>query len=478
MAESISLTAVGLEKDTAYSDGMNRMWPDVVTAVKINAADMRISSVTCFPTININGTDFTFSQTTVPSYLAGFAQIYTNQRMHIFLKREAGQDASNNANFYPVDYPGISEGHERQKIQGGKFEVKNFGFSIRRKAMLKEFSYKADHATMVFKDEEYYVWDSAVIKVGNQYHLFYSRWKKELGFGWNWLYNSQIAHAVSSTPVGPYKFRNVVFERRGKKYFDGMNTHNTCIKYYGGKFYLYYMGTTYDGDENKDNVPSYPDEPLDVWDNKRIGLAIADDINGEFKRLDAPILLPREKLYWDCTVTTNPSVAILPNGKTYMAYKSRSERGGTLQIGIAVADKPDGEFKRLTENPILGFSDENKHVEDPFLWYDDKRKKFCMLAKDDSKNNSEGITGEWGAGFYAESDDCIHFELPEEPKVYSRTLEWADGRKSVQCNLERPSLLFDDNGEPVYLYCASGDGDSPYAFNGATYIVAIKLKRK
>ena len=101
-----------------------------------------------------------------------------------------------------------------------------------------------------------------------------------------------------------------------------------------------------------------------------------------------------------------------------------------------------------------------------------------MLAKDDSKNGDCGITGEWGAGFYAESDDCIHFEISENPKVYSRTLEWADGRKTTQCNLERPSILFDENGEPIYLFCASGNGDSPYTFKGSTYVVGIKLERK
>ncbi|MDY2901691.1 MAG: hypothetical protein SOT09_06715 [Candidatus Borkfalkiaceae bacterium] len=65
------------------------------------------------------------------------------------------------------------------------------------------------------------------------------------------------------------------------------------------------------------------------------------------------------------------------------------------------ADSPGGKFERLTENPILEFEDTNKHMEDPFLWYDESRKKFCMLAKDDSKNGDCGITGEWSAGFYA-----------------------------------------------------------------------------
>ena len=113
-AGSISITAVGLGEDTLYKDNLNRIWLDVVISedVKINDADMRTSSGTCFPKININGTDFVFSQTTIPSYLASFAQVYTNDRMHILLKRDPGRGASGNASFYPADYPGIPEGRD------------------------------------------------------------------------------------------------------------------------------------------------------------------------------------------------------------------------------------------------------------------------------------------------------------------------------------------------------------------------------
>jgi hypothetical protein len=190
----------------------------------------------------------------------------------------------------------------------------------------------------------------------------------------------------------------------------------------------------------------------ETWNNKRIGLAVADDIYGEFVRKDKPILEPRDCSYWDCTITTNPMVTIMPNGKTYMIYKSRRAFAKPLQLGIAVADSPDGEFKRISDNPIFGFESDDFHIEDPYIWYDFKRKKFCLIAKDDVKNGSCGVTGEWGSGFYAESDDCIDFEIPENPTVYTRTVTWADGRKTIQPNLERPSLLLDENGEPTHIF--------------------------
>ena len=343
--------------------------------------------------------------------------------------------------------------------------------------MKNDFGYKAGKAVKALELDGYYVWDCSVIKSGGKYHMFSSRWKEEYGFGWNWLFNSEIIHSVSDTPEGPYEFKNVVLPRRGRQYFDGINTHNTCIKEYNGKFYLYYMGTTYGGDiPTSPNVKeNYCDE---CWNKKRIGLAVADDINGEFVRRDTPILEPRDCSHWDCTVTTNPSVTILSDGKTYMIYKSRCAYAKPLKLGIAVADKPDGEFKRLSDDPILDFKDEDKHIEDPFLWYDEKKKKFCLITKDDVKNGSFGVTGEWGAGFYAESDDCMDFTIGDDPKVYSRQVTWVDGRETLQCNLERPALLFNEQGEPTHIFCASGTGKNPYAFEGKTYILCIKLEKK
>ena len=104
--------------------------------------------------------------------------------------------------------------------------------------MKNDFGYKAGKVTKAMEHEGYYVWDCSVIKAEGKYHMFSSRWKEEYGFGWNWVFNSEIAHFVADKPEGPYEFLRVVLPRRGREYFDGMNTHNTCIKYYNGKYYL------------------------------------------------------------------------------------------------------------------------------------------------------------------------------------------------------------------------------------------------
>lgn len=340
---------------------------------------------------------------------------------------------------------------------------------------MKNFPYKPDNAVIAMEQDGYYVWDCSVIYAEGKYHMFSSHWEQELGFGYNWIFNSRIAHFVADAPQGPYRFLREVLPRRGRQYFDGMSTHNTCVRYHNGKYYLYYMGTTYGGPIPQ-NENTGAERSLEVWNRKRIGVAVADSIYGEFVRQDTPLLEPRDCSFWDCTVTTNPTVAILPSGKTYMVYKSRSYAGATLKLGIAVAQQPDGPFQRLVDDPILQFDDPDVHVEDPFLWYDARKEKFCILAKDDSKNGNYGITGEWGSGFYAESDDCIHFHIPEEAKVYSRKVRWQNGTRSQQGNLERPWILFDEQGEPLYLFCASGNGANPYSFEGKTFIIAQDLR--
>lgn len=41
----------------------------------------------------------------------------------------------------------------------------------------------------------------------------------------------------------------------------------------------------------------------------------------------------------------------------------------------------------------------------------------------------------------AHSDDGIHWTVDKDPKAYSRTVEWEDGKVEMQGQLERPFLL-------------------------------------
>ncbi len=65
---------------------------------------------------------------------------------------------------------------------------------------------KPIYANRVFQ-HGYHCWDPSVIKVGDTYHLFYSRWKMVEGQVNNlahWMTTSEIVHATSSKLLGPY----------------------------------------------------------------------------------------------------------------------------------------------------------------------------------------------------------------------------------------------------------------------------------
>lgn len=322
----------------------------------------------------------------------------------------------------------------------------------------------------------YHVWCASAIKgEDGKYHLFASCWEEKYGFGSNWLLRSKIAHAISETPEGPYLFHSFVFEERSHQYFDARNQHNPAIKYYDGTYYLYYFGTTFGGDIPSENGDIPKKRFTEIWNKKRIGVATSKSVYGPWKQLDEPLLEPRDCRYWDCTCTTNPSVAILPSGKTYMIYKSRSSCESPLQLGVVVANKPDGKFERISDDPIFQFENPYWFVEDPFLWYE--KDHFCLLMKDDYRDDSGGITGEWGSGIYAESKDCIHWQIAKAPKAYTRVLTWDDGSVTTQCHLERANLLFED-GKPTHLFAATANGVEPWLFDGPSFNVCIPLKLK
>ncbi len=99
------------------------------------------------------------------------------------------------------------------------------------------------------------------------------------------------------------------------------------------------------------------------------------------------------------------------------------------------------------------------HVEDPYIWWAGDH--YEMIAKDQSGK----LTEEYQAGIHATSKNGVDWQISHPPKAYSRTITWDDGTTANLGSFERPQLLI-ENGKPVCLYCATGDG--PGGFNNAT----------
>jgi hypothetical protein len=171
-------------------------------------------------------------------------------------------------------------------------------------------------ATAKFSDPEYNIWCGSAVKGDDgKYHMFYSRWPRKLGH-YAWVTHSEVAHAVSDSPFGPWTHRDVTLPPRGTNYWDGSCTHNPTVLRIGKKFYLYYMGNYGDGVVRL---------PLN-WEHRnhqRIGVAVADSPDGPWQRFDKPVLdISSDTNAPDALVVTNPSVTERPGGGVLMIYKA------------------------------------------------------------------------------------------------------------------------------------------------------------
>lgn len=318
--------------------------------------------------------------------------------------------------------------------------------------------------TPAFESEGYWVWGSSVVKgEDGKYHMFVSRFPKSLPFHPGWMIASEIVHATSDTPEGPYKFSDIALPARGAQYWDGRSTHNPRILKYKNKYYLIYMGSTHPFAN-----PTYEQLTLDSpWctigrSNKRIGLAVADSPYGPWKRFDEPILKTKPNTFYSFLVS-NPSPIIQEDGSVMMIFKGRTYIGDNkfsdMALGMAYAPSIEGPYKVLNaDQPIFQVNGQGE-AEDPFLWKDNKG--YHAIFKD----HVSKFTGEQGGGVMAHSKDGIRWTVDKDPKAYSRTVEWEDGKVEMQGQLERPFLLF-ENGKATYAFFATMNG--PGGFENAT----------
>ncbi|WOO39771.1 glycoside hydrolase family protein [Rubellicoccus peritrichatus] len=323
----------------------------------------------------------------------------------------------------------------------------------------------------------YHVWCGAVIEAEDgKFHLFASRWKKDYPFT-AWVTNSEIIRAVASSPDEPFHFEEVVLGQREEFYWDARSVHNpVIIKNPKGGYLLYYSGTTFKGDLN--TVPpkgkKHYKQWLEAWNQQTIGVATAPAITGPWLRRDKPLLSPRPGK-WDAIITTNPSVTYDPKLGWVMLYKSIEKPyvGDSLpapfRFGICRSDNPEGPFTRLQDGPLFsGIMDAD--LEDPFIWHNGECLE--MLAKD----MNGAIAGVPRAGIRSWSHDGIHWEFPNDPCFYKRSLNWDDGSRSEQDFLERVWLLCKE-GKPSHLYFATGNSGEGYFDIQDSSNIAVQLKR-
>ena len=313
-----------------------------------------------------------------------------------------------------------------------------------------------------FRMKDYIVWGGSVTQGDDgRFYMFASRWPKSVTMR-NWVVNSEVVLASADKAEGPYKFEQVVLPPRGPEFWDGMMTHNPSIQRHNGKYILFYIGTTYDFEMPEEKVSR--DIYEKVWNGKRIGVAVADSPFGPWTRMDEPIMQPRPGK-WDGAIISNPAPVVHEDGSVLLIYKSapvpypERNENRALNFGVAVAPHYLGPYTRMNDGQKIEIEGaEDVHVEDPYVWRADGL--YHMAAK----VMSDGLIDEDGAGFYAFSEDGVHWSVPDDPKAYSRTVKFSDGTERTQRKLERPQVLV-QNGRPTHIFFATADPEWADIYN-------------
>lgn len=324
--------------------------------------------------------------------------------------------------------------------------------------------------TNQFLDPGYFVWCGSVTKANNgKFYMLYSRWPITDGFE-SWPITSEIAVAISNNPNGPFKHLKVALAARGTKFWDGSATHNPSVVKNKGKYYLYYMGTSCINPIKKKE--KYTDNWWHYRNSQRIGVAVADKPDGEWKRLNDPVLtISQDSTALDALMVSNPAATFDDKGHVILLYKQVGKNGkingGQVRFGVAFADSPFGPFVKHS-TPIFEADDDGKQwmvAEDPFIWF--QKGTYLAIVRDVVGK----FTGDSGAFALMVSKNGFDWKPAKHPKVIGSTFYWEGGIASIS-KLERPSLYL-ENGVPKYLYGATrADQAQTNSFN-----VAVPLKK-
>ncbi len=303
----------------------------------------------------------------------------------------------------------------------------------------------------IFRDPDYYNWGSSILKdEDGKYHLFYSRWPRAYSF-YAWLPLSEIAHAVAEHPAGPYTYIETALSGRGGTGWDAITAHNPKIKYFEGKYYLYYIGTHASGEplEHEKLVEisktgySHPYWTV-LRENQRTGVAVSSSLNGPWERLDAPIVEPSGPI---TTLTVNPAITRGPDGTYFLIVKGDkpNESRFIRNQAMAVAPSPTGPF-RVQDKPVIDYLD----TEDASLWYDEAGGRFYAIFH--AHDHIGLIT----------STDGLNWEKAEHYEVMRKFLLTSEGGRITPDRMERP-FVFVEDGKPKVLSLAVKEGDDSYS---------------
>jgi hypothetical protein len=260
----------------------------------------------------------------------------------------------------------------------------------------------------------YILWCSSVIKVGDTYHMFASRWPAEYGLS-GWTSHSECVRATSSNLFGPYKFQEIVLQKR-PDHWDKSRVHNVKIVKAGNKFVLFYINTA-----------------------NETGYAVADSITGPWMRSDKPVIR-----------ASNPAPLVRADGSLYVFCRLRDSQN--VNRGVAfTAPAFEGPYSVVEKGDNL--LPNGGELEDPTIW---RANNQYNIVLNDWKGRATGIS-KAGAQYF--SRDGIHYTLVSREPVFTKTVKYDDGSSEIFERRERPFVFVNEKGEALALFTACMPAD-------------------
>jgi hypothetical protein len=259
------------------------------------------------------------------------------------------------------------------------------------------------------------IWCSSVIKIGDTYHMFASRWPAQYGLG-GWTKYSECVRAESKALLGPYEFKEVVLQKRPDNW-DNSRIHNVKIVRAGEKFVLYHINSA-----------------------NQTGYAVADAVTGPWKRLDQPVMK-----------VSNPAILVRPDNSIYVFGRLKVD---DVNRGIAfTAPTYEGPYTLLEDGRNL--LPDDCELEDPTIWWANNQYNVLL---NDWKGKATG-TVKAGAQYF--SKDGVKYELMSKEPVFTKTVQFDDGTSETFSRRERPFVYVNEKGEALALFTACLPKDGP-----------------
>ena len=254
-----------------------------------------------------------------------------------------------------------------------------------------------------------FIWCSSVVKVGDRYHMFASRWPETpRGIG-AWTSMSECVRATSKNLLGPYEFQEVVLQKR-PDHWDNSRVHNVKIVKAGEKFVLYYINSA-----------------------NQTGYAAADSVTGPWKRVDGAVMK-----------VSNPAILVKPDNSIYVFGRLKVD---DVNCGIAfTAPSYEGPYTLLENGRNLLPND--AELEDPCIWWANDQYNIVL---NDWKGKATG-TVKAGAQYF--SKDGVKYELMSREPVFTKTVQFDDGTSETFARRERPFVYVTEKGEALALFTA------------------------